>query len=40
MTEIVEVDARNKRQLRQFIDFPHDLYAGDPIYVPMLNMEQ
>ena len=40
MTEIVEVNARDKRQLRRFIDFPHDLYAGDPNYVPMLYMEQ
>jgi len=40
MTEIVEVDSRSKGQLRRFIDFPHDLYAGDPNYVPMLYMEQ
>ncbi|MEQ1745097.1 MAG: hypothetical protein ABMA02_06720 [Saprospiraceae bacterium] len=40
MTEIFEVDPRNKRQLCRFIDFPHDLYEGDPNYVPMLYMEQ
>lgn len=40
MTEIISVDPTDKRQLRQFIDFPHDLYAGDPNYVPMLFMEQ
>lgn len=40
MTKIVEVNANDKRQLRRFIDFPHDLYAGDPNYVPMLYMEQ
>lgn len=38
MIEIIKVG--NKRQLQQFIDFPHDLYAGDPNYVPMLYMEQ
>ncbi|MBV6443021.1 MAG: hypothetical protein DYG98_15445 [Haliscomenobacteraceae bacterium CHB4] len=38
MTEIVKVES--KKQLRQFIDFPHDLYADDPNYVPMLYMEQ
>jgi len=38
MIEIIKVES--KSQLRQFIDFPHDLYAGDPNYVPMLYMEQ
>ena len=38
MIDIVKVES--KRQLRQFIDFPHDLYADDPNYVPMLYMEQ
>ena len=38
MIEISKVEG--KQQLRQFIDFPHDLYAGDPNYVPMLYMEQ
>ncbi|MBP6825378.1 MAG: hypothetical protein KA165_02365 [Saprospiraceae bacterium] len=38
MIEVAKVE--NKRQLRQFIDFPHDLYADDPNYVPMLYMEQ
>lgn len=40
MTEIIAVDPGDKRQLREFIDFPHDLYANDPNYVPMLFMEQ
>jgi hypothetical protein len=40
MTEIILVDPNDKRQLREFIDFPHDLYANDPNYVPMLFMEQ
>jgi len=38
MPEIIKVES--KSQLRQFIDFPHDLYADDPNYVPMLYMEQ
>lgn len=38
MIDIVKVGS--KRQLAQFIDFPHDLYAQDPNYVPMLFMEQ
>ena len=28
------------KALQQFIDFPHDLYAGDPNYVPELFMSQ
>jgi GNAT superfamily N-acetyltransferase len=30
--------AQNKKDLTQFIDFPHDLYADDPNYVPELFM--
>ena len=40
MVEIVKLDKSNKKQLTQFIDFPHDLYANDPLYVPMIFMEQ
>lgn len=40
MISIVNVDPGDKGLLRKFIDFPHDLYAGDPNYVPMLYMEQ
>jgi GNAT superfamily N-acetyltransferase len=40
MITIIPVDKSNKKQLGQFIDFPHDLYEGDPHYVPMLFMEQ
>lgn len=29
-----------RKALSQFIDFPHDLYAGDPNYVPELFMSQ
>lgn len=34
--ELVE----DKRQLKSFIDFPHDLYKGDPHYVPELHIAQ
>jgi len=40
MIHIEDVDPTRRQQLRAFIDFPHDLYAGDPNYVPMLFMEQ
>ncbi|MBU2915326.1 hypothetical protein [Reichenbachiella agariperforans] len=29
-----------KKELKQFIDFPHDLYASNPNYVPELYMSQ
>ncbi|MEJ7685350.1 MAG: hypothetical protein WKG06_47405 [Segetibacter sp.] len=29
-----------KKQLATFIDFPHDLYADDPNYVPELHIAQ
>ncbi len=38
MIEILEV--KSKKDLTKFIDYPHDLYAKDPNYVPMLFMEQ
>lgn len=40
MMRIERIDPANRRQLRAFIDFPHDLYEGDPNYVPMLYLEQ
>ncbi len=40
MIEIIKLDKTNKKHLTQFIDFPHDLYAQDPNYVPMIFMEQ
>ena len=40
MIQVIRIDPAQKSQLRRFIDFPHDLYAGDPNYVPMLYMEQ
>lgn len=38
MTGIVTV--RTSKQLKAFIDFPHDLYAGDNNYVPELFIAQ
>lgn len=38
MVEIVPV--LTKKQLASFIDLPHDLYAGDPNYVPELFLGQ
>lgn len=38
MKEIVAVST--KKQLGLFIDFPHDLYKGDPNYVPELFIAQ
>ena len=38
MTLIETVD--NKKQLKAFIDFPHDLYKDDPNYVPELFIAQ
>ena len=38
MTGIVTVNT--KKQLKAFIDFPHDLYAGDNNYVPELFIAQ
>lgn len=33
-------ETKTKKELHAFIDFPHDLYAGDPNYVPELFMAQ
>lgn len=38
MKKIVEV--KSKKQLTTFIDFPHDLYKNDPVYVPELFIAQ
>lgn len=38
MTQIVAVSS--KKELAAFIDFPHDLYAGDTNYVPELFIAQ
>ena len=38
MVEIKKVDTKN--YLKKFIDFPHDLYANDPNYVPELFRSQ
>lgn len=36
--EIVKVS--DKKQKKQFIDFPHELYKDDPLYVPELYLAQ
>ena len=36
--EILKVS--DKKQKKQFIDFPHDLYKDDPLYVPELYIAQ
>jgi len=33
-------EANTKKEIRQFIDFAHDLYEGDPNYVPELYVAQ
>ncbi len=33
-------ETQNKKELHQFIDFPHDLYEGDSYYVPEIFMAQ
>lgn len=38
MVEILKVSS--KKDLKRFIDFPHDLYAGDKSYVPELFIAQ
>lgn len=38
MIQVIPVT--NKKQLAAFIDYPHDLYAGDPCYVPELHIAQ
>jgi len=38
MVKIVLV--KTKKQLRKFVDFPHDLYEGDKNYVPELHIAQ
>ena len=38
MITIIPVDT--KKQRAEFIDFPHDLYSGDPNYVPELFVAQ
>lgn len=38
MLQIIKVN--NSKQLKQFIDLPHNLYKGDPNYVPELFVSQ
>ena len=40
-TQSIQMEmVEGSKALKQFIDFPHDLYAGDPNYVPELFMAQ
>jgi GNAT superfamily N-acetyltransferase len=40
-TQTIQIElVESSKALKQFIDFPHDLYAGDPNYVPELFMAQ
>ena len=40
-TQSIQIEkVEGNSALKQFIDFPHDLYAGDPNYVPELFMAQ
>lgn len=34
------LQVNHKRQLKQFIRFPHTLYKGDPFYIPALNFSE
>jgi ribosomal protein S18 acetylase RimI-like enzyme len=38
MIEVKEVN--DKKEIKKFIDFPHDLYLGDPNYVPEIFLGQ
>ncbi|NNE26117.1 MAG: hypothetical protein HKN09_04690 [Saprospiraceae bacterium] len=37
---LIVVEANSKKEIKQFIDFPHSLYEGDPHYVPELYLAQ
>ncbi|MDO8969080.1 MAG: hypothetical protein Q7U74_00235, partial [Saprospiraceae bacterium] len=40
-TQTIQIElVEGSKALKQFIDLPHDLYAGDPNYVPELFMAQ
>lgn len=40
MVEIIEVPLNNKKLVKSFIDFPHELFKGDPNYVPEIFIGQ
>ena len=37
---LIIIEANSKKEIKQFIDFPHQLYDGDPNYVPELYLAQ
>ncbi len=39
MIYIEQVDVRDKRQVRDFMDFPFRLYAGHPLWVPPIRID-
>ena len=39
MNKIIELDTRDRRQSRRFLDLPRRIYAGNPCWVPMLEMD-
>ncbi len=39
MIYIEQVDVREKRQVRDFMDFPFRLYAGHPLWVPPIRID-
>ena len=38
MIEVKQV--RTRREQREFLDFPLDLYAGNPCFIPPLDMDE
>ena len=39
MIKVIEIDTRDRRQRRRFLDLPRRIYAGNPCWVPMLEMD-
>ena len=39
MIDIEQVDVGDKRQVRDFMDFPFRLYAGHPLWVPPIRID-
>lgn len=37
---LIVIEANSKKEIKQFINFPHQLYKGDPNYVPDLYLAQ
>ena len=39
MWKVIEIDTRDRHQSRRFLDLPRRIYAGNPCWVPMLEMD-